>query len=159
MLRVLQILYLASVSYLALCAEYPAFENYPSELGNQSKLASEVDISNADVRKYRTALRSAIKEKPNFAGHFTVAKWGCGSACISWAIINRENGKVWLSPFTVSSPACTEHPEYCGPEINFRESSELLIIVGARNEEGAGRYYYRWHNNELQLLTAEESKQ
>jgi hypothetical protein len=31
------------------------------------------------ARLYRTNIRNAAKEGPNFAGHCTIAEWGCGS--------------------------------------------------------------------------------
>jgi len=35
-------------------------------------------------RTFRTAITDAARKGPNFAGHYTVAEWGCGSGCMSW---------------------------------------------------------------------------
>jgi hypothetical protein len=47
---------------------------------------------------FRTRLTDAAKESPNFAGHYRFTIWGCGSECISGAIIHLETGKVFSPP-------------------------------------------------------------
>jgi hypothetical protein len=37
----------------------------------------------------------AMTRPPNFAGHFTVAVWGCGSNCVSYAVIDAITGAVY----------------------------------------------------------------
>jgi hypothetical protein len=139
-------------------SQAPSFERFPAKAALTKPLVGP-NLSSPQARKFRSVLRAAAKGQPNFAGHFSVAFWGCGVACYSWAVIDRHSGKVWFSPFTVNGAApsyCEKVESYCSPELEFRPKSELLIIKGARNAEGAGQYYYRWHNGKLSLVYAEE---
>src|SRR6476620_8648893 len=52
--------------------------------------------SNKYARNYRTNLRNAAKEGVNFAGHFVVVNWGCGTNCSETAIIDGRSGKVFF---------------------------------------------------------------
>lgn len=38
-------------------------------------------IATRRARMFRTMIRTQAKQGPNFAGHYTVAIWGCGSGC------------------------------------------------------------------------------
>src|SRR6476620_2304120 len=38
-------------------------------------------------RVFRTAIREAAAKGPNFAGHYTIAEWGCGSGCMSSVVV------------------------------------------------------------------------
>lgn len=104
---------------------------------------------------FRTMLRENAKEGADFAGHYKVASWGCGSDCRYIAIINLKNGKVYFSPslLWIGTPPMVWNSEK-QPEkpINYRVDSKLLIVVGARNDEGCGKYYYKWENSRLKLI-------
>jgi hypothetical protein len=45
--------------------------------------------------RYRTQLRNWAREKPNFAGHYVLATWGCGTGCTEIAIIDVASGAVF----------------------------------------------------------------
>lgn len=132
----------------------PAFGDFPAGDRFAGK-PSLPQLSTPQARRFRTLLRDEAARGPNFAGHYTVARWGCGAGCISWAIIDARGGRVWFAPFTVA-PACADDSDACLPSLEFRPDSELMVISGARNEQGAGRYFYRWHAGVLTLLKAVE---
>lgn len=50
--------------------------------------------SNSDAALFRTTITEQAKEGPNFAGHYTVATWGCGTECEGYAIIDTITGKI-----------------------------------------------------------------
>ena len=52
-------------------------------------------IKTAEARRFRTMIREAAAKGPNFAGHFTVAEWGCGAGCVSVAIIDAATGSIY----------------------------------------------------------------
>lgn len=150
------LLILSFLSALTYAGTVPRFEDFPVQESSSPQLVGP-NMAPPQAHRYRTLLREAAKDKPNFSGHFTIAIWGCGSGCASWAIINRLNGKVWFPPFYVSVPSpCSEELGNCMQDIEFKANSELVIVTGARNERGGGRYYYRWHNGKLKLLHAQE---
>jgi hypothetical protein len=43
--------------------------------------------------------------------------------------------------------------------LEFRKDSRLLKVVGSRNDEGVGTYFYEWKNNRLRLVRAYEYRQ
>lgn len=60
----------------------------------------------------------------NFAGHFTLVTWGCGSDCRMVAAVNAKTGDVYIAPFTVSTG------------VSFRLESKLVIA----NDSEINRY-------------------
>lgn len=56
---------------------------------------SPVDLkSNLSANRFRTWILNNYKEKANFAGHYKLIEWGCGTDCFSYVIINVKDGKV-----------------------------------------------------------------
>ena len=44
---------------------------------------------------FRTVIREGAISGPNFAGHFTIVSWGCGTSCSSFVIVNAIDGRVY----------------------------------------------------------------
>ena len=90
-------------------------------------------------KSFRTRLRDAIEhEKPDFAGHFIVVKWGCGSGgCNSGAVIDAKTGKAYVFPVALSSvfPLRPEFEKEDGQEHLYKLNSRLMVFAG--NLEGA----------------------
>ena len=64
----------------------------------KSKLVPPDFKTDPKAKLFRTQIREQCKEKGiNFAGHYTIAEWGCGSDCQQIAIIDRTNGKIYYS--------------------------------------------------------------
>lgn len=54
-----------------------------------------VDFStNPEAKLYKTTIEEQVSEGANFAGHYTVAAWGCGTECQGFAVIDVANGKI-----------------------------------------------------------------
>ena len=95
----------------------PTFLNYSVKIEFNGKPAS-VDLeSHPKARTYRTRLREGQAKGPNFADHYTIIIWGCGSQCQRFAIMNAIDGKVYFP-----------HTNYSTNGIKFRRDSNLLII-------------------------------
>jgi len=132
----------------------PAFTDFSVSDRFQGKPAA-VKLVSAQARKYRTMLRDGAKEGPNFAGHYTIAQWGCGSGCVQFAIIDAKTGDVYFPAFYVAIVADPDVKMDQIPEpLQFKPDSKLLIVTGARNEKGGGVYYYKWERNRLALITS-----
>src|SRR6185369_11667024 len=72
----------------------PRFEDYPARNMYKGPNARLV-LTRADMT-FKTRLRVAARErKTNFAGHYIVTTWGCGSACVDGAVIDAKTGKVY----------------------------------------------------------------
>ena len=70
------------------------FEDYPVAQIFAGKPA-KLDLgSHPQARTFRTRLIEGAKNGPNFAGHYTIVSWGCGSPCQTIAIIDAVTGRV-----------------------------------------------------------------
>lgn len=64
----------------------------------KGKLAKPDFKTDKAALMFRTQIRNQCKsEGVNFAGHYTITMWGCGSDCQTVAIIDRLNGKIYYS--------------------------------------------------------------
>ena len=80
----------------------PRFESYPVSSTFRGKPAPVNLRGHSRAKIYRTVLREGAKEGPNFAGHYTVVMWGCGSDCMEVAVVDAKTGRVYFAPFTVT---------------------------------------------------------
>jgi len=92
-------------------------------------------------KEYKTRLRDAIAHgKPDFAVHYIVTGWGCGSSgCNTGAIIDAITGKVYPFPVAISSvyPLKPEFENENGQELIYKINSRLMIFAG--NIDGAAQ--------------------
>lgn len=47
-----------------------------------------------EAKLFQTTITEQSSEGPNFAGHYTVATWGCGTECQGFAIIDAITGEI-----------------------------------------------------------------
>lgn len=108
-------------------------------------------ILNRDTRTFKTRLREALKGKPNFAGHYIVTSWGCGTGCQVGAVIDARNGKVYWFPFSVGQNY--EVDDDYRP-VEFRLDSKLIIFSGFRGDrdEEPGARFYKFENGRFKFL-------
>ncbi len=50
--------------------------------------------SRPDAKLFQSTITEQSAEGPNFAGHYTVATWGCGTECQGFAIIDAITGEI-----------------------------------------------------------------
>jgi hypothetical protein len=122
----------------------PRFEDYPSTDAYKGQNAPIV-LSKDDLN-FRTKLRLAARQKPDFAGHFILTAWGCGAECVMGAVIDANSGRVYWFPHTIC----------CWPDdadgkfrpIEYQLGSRLVIFSGARNEKDGdqGTHYYEFRD-------------
>ena len=88
--------------------------------------------------------------RANFAGHYFAAVWGCGTACVTGAIVEARTGRIIPLP-TVSS-WLDVHDKFEG--IEFRHNSRLLVLSGQRSEKKGdmGQHFYVLENGKLRFL-------
>ncbi len=105
-------------------------------------------LSHPDANKFRTRLKDAAQEKPNFANHYIVTSWGCGTKCRMIAIIDANNGKIYF-PFNV----CCWGDDVDDP-LAFRLNSTLFVVNGDVDEKGEnGVYYFKWERNLMRIIS------
>src|ERR1035437_7625251 len=142
-------------------SDAPLFATYPAKVfaGPNAKLKIGND---PEAWLYRTRLREWSSEKVNFAGHYILATWGCGTGCVQIMFIDAKSGKLFHPAGIRSNVAVNVHDEmltggrswYGEGSVHFQPNSELLVLVGAPEEDMARRgiSYYAWHNDQLKLV-------
>lgn len=136
-------------------ASAPRFESFRARV-YRGRVAPVNLRSARGAATFRTRLREGAKAGVNFAGHFSLVGWGCGTGCMSVAIVDARSGAVHfpkeLSAFGVWLWADLDEP------LTFRPDSRLLVMSGFPNSETeggepkAGLYYYEWTGKSLRLV-------
>lgn len=61
------------------------------------------DLESApNAKQFATRIREGAKKSPNFAGHYTIIEWGCGSECQRSVIVDAKTGAIYFPNFTSS---------------------------------------------------------
>jgi hypothetical protein len=78
------------------------FEDFPVVAKFEKRPAEPVIVSND--RTYRTRIREGAQKGPNFAGHYTIVEWECGTGCVVFVVIDAISGRIYrASPFDALS--------------------------------------------------------
>lgn len=124
-------------------AEYP-----PAAVFNGARAAPVLDTP--DKRAYRTRIRAAANGAPNFAGRLAVAEWGCGTSCMTGAVVDLQTGGVAFLPGSVSGWGLVD-PKFKAAE--YRLGSSLIVLSGQFNEEGPiGSHYFQFSDLQFRYL-------
>jgi hypothetical protein len=137
----------------------PLFKDYPVDAvfhGDPAAPVLNTDFANL----FHTRLREAAARGPNFAGRYTLAEWGCGSACIQIALIDDESGTVYEGPFdTLIYDVPANYADGANPHVVgfqplvYRLNSRLLVVHGCPEQGTDCRvYYYEWVHGQFRLL-------
>jgi hypothetical protein len=92
---------------------------------------------------FRTKIREAAAHGPNFADHYTLAIWGCGTSCALFSIIDAVDGSVYDFPFGV------QWTDEVNSGITFHRDSKAIHIVGYLNEKDSADRWYVWDGKNL----------
>jgi len=132
----------------------PKFSDYPVQDIYRGEPAPPV-LSQAQ-RKFRTMIRRGANFPVQFAGHYTVPRWGCGAGCTYSAIVDSLTGRVHDAPFHVSElPGAWEekHMNDLPARMEVTPESRLMKINGCPNERDCGFYdYLMIEGKDLRLL-------
>jgi hypothetical protein len=162
-LRILFMLTLAIGWSQSNSSRAPKFESYPEHEVYVGGLATPKYSPSMEVR-YKREIRNnyVVETKPNFAGHFVLLHWSCGSACIEMAIVDAKSGDIYSPPITDEGigiqrfflPYLTHlNGGSSGPILQFKPDSRLFIIKCNHGNEWKGyTYYFLWKQNKWELL-------
>jgi hypothetical protein len=73
--------------------QIPKFEDYPAP--EWTGPPAPIKLTPSSERFFRTNLRAAAEEPPNFAGRYSFVSWGCGTNCMGGAVVDLQSGKVF----------------------------------------------------------------
>ena len=129
----------------------PRFSDFPVSRVYQG-VPAPIDLrSNPNAPMFRTRLRQGARKGPNFAGHYTVVAWGCGSNCETIMIVDALTGRVYDG---VGDERGTE----------FKPNSRLVIAdpasPGSKAYPGDPTWglparYYLWEGRAFRLIFEE----
>ena len=70
------------------------FEDYLVSI-YEGELADPDFSTNPDAKRFITTIKNECSNGINFAGHYTLVIWGCGSPCQSGVVVDRKTGKIY----------------------------------------------------------------
>jgi hypothetical protein len=119
-----------------------------------------VKLQTPEERLFRTNLRNAAKQLPNFAGHYSFVFWGCGTNCMGGAVVDHQTGKVFQAPLSTNDKG-GDHWVISGlfffdkPPVQVRPNSRLFIIQRefyGKNGYDPEIYYFVWKDEHFRLI-------
>ena len=132
----------------------PRFEDYPlNEVFKEKPATPIIDRGNA-LWTHRTQVRIQSQEGPNFAGHFKIAHWGCGTDCMGFGVIDLKIGKVFRFPFeALFYPTFPEQDEEFRA-MKFKKDSRIVIADSCPNcdHDPCGTYFYILEDDHFKLI-------
>lgn len=144
-------------------AKAPHFDSYRVSIPKTWGKAKLDVSSNPTARTYRTLLRRELSQGPNFAGHYRIAVWGCGSSCAMFALLDAETGRV-ITPenfshtsgvyFGVDNHLAFPESQSESGLFAFRKDSKLLVVLGDLDEDESreGAFYFVLDGERLKLV-------
>lgn len=121
--------------FAASAGKRPAFKDFPVEEIFHGKPVAPILVTKKQ-KLYRTMIREGARSKVEFAGHYTVPAWGCGSGCSEFAIVDSITGKVYDCPYV------GDYPYQMIDRLQYHPNSRLFKINGCPNESDCGFYDY-----------------
>ncbi|HDR9588194.1 TPA: hypothetical protein QDC22_006805 [Burkholderia stabilis] len=131
----------------------PSFDRYPAHAARAPrKPAASPRLTGRQARLYRTVIRDEFTQPANFAGHYRVAIWGCGTDCRNFAIVDKYTGATYTMPGVQAVAGVMGNDD---ERVDFRAGSSLLIVAGCFNDDcddnnaKAARFFYEWTGTRL----------
>jgi len=114
------------------CEEYVDLDSEDEAIVTFEGIPEYPDYSfEPEASRFKTAINNAIDFGVNFAGHYSVATWGCGTDCFGYAVVDVSSGDV------VAFSSANENYNISGLEIKGRYM--ILNPVSA----GQDKKYYK----------------
>lgn len=127
----------------------PNFAEFPPTASWNGRNAKPKLVS-PDLKAFKTRISNGAKEQPNFAGHYRLVTWGCGSSCLMGAAVDLNSGTVTSIPFSV---CCNQAYGEDFEAILIRPGSRLIAFQGMRNEEEPmGQHWYEFDGKAFRFL-------
>ena len=129
--------------------QIPQFRDYAAGEVFRGR-AAKIDLSTPENRNYRTRLNEAAARPANFAGHYVLTTWGCGTSCVTGAAVDLVSGKVAFLPATICCWGDVDK-DFRPAKIEVR--SRLIVFLGQLNEDGpAGPHYFQLEDGAFKRL-------
>jgi len=134
---------LSGVALLYAAGPRPEFSDYPVKSIYKGPHAKpKMDVGQ---RRFRTRIKEDSRPPVEFAGHYTMPRFGCGALCTMFFIVDAVSGKVY-DGFTIQELPQTYleqyFPDYSKNPLRFElhPDSRLFKINGCIGEHDCGFY-------------------
>jgi hypothetical protein len=124
-------------------AAIPKFEDYRTQDVLTGPAVVPV-VSRPNQRTFKTRIVEEARLGVNFAGLYRIAEWGCGSSCVSIAVVNLQTGAVYYGPFKLLGYGTRRRYEGGEDELEYRGDSRLMVARGCPGDRDCGTYYFEW---------------
>jgi uncharacterized protein len=128
----------------------PKFDQFPTPVyfGPIGRL----DLSSPEAFSFRSRLREGSRQAVNFAGHYQLVEWGCGTECGTGATIDVLNGHVaFLPEVTVNGMESALDANF--RIFEFRPNSRLIVLSGQSDVgQPLGAHFDLWDGSNLQEI-------
>lgn len=104
---------------------------------------------------FRTRIREGASQPPNFAGSYRIVQWGCGSDCLSFALVDLKTGVIYSPPFESLWLDAFSTDGWYGKGLEYRNDSRLLVVDGCPTGK-CSTYYYEWTGTAFRFLRSEK---
>ena len=129
----------------------PAFADYPAGARYEGPRTVPHLRPGTAAWQFRTRIREAATQPPNFAGHYVLATWGCGMECVSYVIIDVKTGAVYFDDTTVCCWGTDVGVDF--EPVRGQLTSRLLICTGLLKEQGLNKaHYYTFEQGRLSAV-------
>jgi len=117
--------------FAAAAAAPPKLADYPAKATYKGRPAEPV-LPTPRTRMFRTELQRQAAMGPNFAGHFTLALWACGTGCNTIAVLEASSGTVYDPDLQFEAICDRAGQPTCYISSRWEIGSELFIAQGRR---------------------------
>lgn len=120
----------------------PQFSAYPVKEVYRGEPAKP--IITKEWLSSRTMIRRGADSDVEFAGHYTIPRWGCGADCNGFVIVDSINGKIYQGLALEELPFNWEkaHGGDAVKRMEFHPNSRLLKVNACPDEANCGLYDY-----------------
>jgi hypothetical protein len=133
-------------------ADYPVAEIYK---GPKAEPVRPPDLAPDDDLWLRLDDNHSPDDKINAAGHYVLATWSCGTACVASGLVDAITGKVIYLP----SVSDWRHVREDFEAVQSRANSRLIVMSGALNDGGVvGLHYFVLDNGALRHIRTIDTK-
>lgn len=135
----------------------PTFTQYRVKVERNKSVKVNL-ASHKRARMFRTNLREAAKQPVNFAGHYILTTWGCGTNCSMSGFIDARNGRVHFPPQLEGYAYSLQDWEGTDEPLEYKPNSKLLILRGYtageanKDNPSGGIHYFEWNGSTLRRV-------
>lgn len=156
---------------VSVCDEYIKMFDFSVPEIYEGEVAPVNFDSYPEARLYRTAITKQAADGPNFAGHYAVVTWGCGTECQGYAIVDSKTGDiVHYEPYikfrvdagissSIDSTLLTLNPKTDNQDYldSIRGWSVGQIIEQWNSDAAKARIHYSFRDGAVSVLCVENN--